>query len=82
MSCLKEQPKVEEEVADKDESSTMPRPAKRARTSFTVDQLQVLPATLCAGMSVFTAAVMTGSLFLLTVVSLIDFHKSVRPTAE
>lgn len=47
VSCLKEQPKVEEEVADKEDSSTMTRPAKRARTSFTVDQLQVLPTSVC-----------------------------------
>ncbi|XP_020485736.1 LIM/homeobox protein Lhx8 isoform X2 [Labrus bergylta] len=37
-----EQPGDEEEVEDKEESSTTPRPAKRARTSFTVDQLQVM----------------------------------------
>lgn len=29
-------------MMDKEEASTTARPAKRARTSFTVDQLQVL----------------------------------------
>ncbi|XP_063741145.1 LIM/homeobox protein Lhx8-like isoform X2 [Eleginops maclovinus] len=37
-----EQPQVDEELSEKDESSAMPRTAKRARTSFTVDQLQVM----------------------------------------
>lgn len=36
-----EESKDSEDMVDKEESSATARPAKRARTSFTVDQLQV-----------------------------------------
>lgn len=53
---LKEELKDAEVVAEKDDSSSVPRPAKRARTSFTVDQLQVLPTTLCYNVCLLTQA--------------------------